>query len=94
MEHELDWRYVPDNDNYLISNKGEVMNASTGKMLKPKLNGRSLQVTLHKDGQTFTEGVHNLVARTYLEDVPNYAIRVKHRNDDRTDNRPENLYWE
>lgn len=90
-----DWRYVVGNDLYLISDHGQVMNARTGHILTAHENsGGTLQVGLHKGKKIVSEGVHNLVARAYLDGVPENAKRVKHKNGNKKDNRPDNLHWE
>ncbi|UVK62215.1 HNH endonuclease [Mycobacterium phage Quallification] len=37
--------------------------------------------------------VHDVILKTFSGNPPNLNYRVKHLNEDRTDNREENLMW-
>jgi hypothetical protein len=63
------------------------------RILKPANNGHGYyHVVLFKDGKRKTMTIHIIVARAFLDHVPNgHKIEVDHKNDIRTDNRLENL---
>ncbi|MEK6883483.1 MAG: NUMOD4 domain-containing protein [Nanoarchaeota archaeon] len=63
------------------------------RILKPgKNNGGYFNVVLSKKNNMKTFKVHRLVALAFLPNTYNYP-QVNHKNDIRTDNRLENLYW-
>lgn len=80
---------------YQVSNLGRVKSLKCGKekILKPgKTTCGYLQVILSKDGKTKAYKVHRLVANTFIPN-PNNLETVNHINEDKTDNRVENLEW-
>lgn len=92
------WKDVKGYENlYQISNLGNVKSLNynkTGKekLLKPSLqNNGYLGVTFNnKEQKRFL--IHRLVAKAFL-DNPNNLPQVNHINEDKTDNRVENLEW-
>jgi len=54
-------------------------------------NGR-LNVKLRKEGRTYTRLVYHLILETFIGPCPN-GMECCHKNDMKTDNRLENLYW-
>ena len=83
---------------YQISNYRRVKSLNyhrTGKerILKAGDNGHGyLFVELCKDGKTKTCRINRLVAQAFLEN-PQKLPEVNHKNEDKTDNRVENLEW-
>lgn len=65
-----------------------------GKMMTPKFDGRGLylMIVLSKDGVTKKYLVHRLIAMTFV-DNPNNLPEVNHIDENKTNNRPENLEW-
>ena len=90
---ETIWRDVPDYEGcYEVSNSGVIRNKKTGKVLKPsiKRNGY-LSVDLGYKGLK-TISVHRIVARAFIENANGYPC-VNHKNENKLDNRVENLEW-
>ena len=87
------WKIISDFPNYEVSDIGEVKNIKTGKCLKPKKSRYGyLRVTLCNDGFQKTMGIHRLVAIAFIPN-PNRKPTVNHKNEEKTDNRIENLEW-
>lgn len=82
---------------YEISDKGEVRNINTGRVLSQFKNNRGyLKVSIKSSdsGKYRNVLVHRLVAKAYVdaEDETN-QIQVNHINEVKTDNRADNLEW-
>ena len=84
------WRTVAENDRYEVSNLGRVRHKSKGNILKPyaRCGYSSIQLGSPK----CKRNVHQLVCIAWHGLRPEGMLAC-HYNDDRTDNRPENLYW-
>lgn len=96
-----EWRPIEGFPRYEISNKGRVKsftNPKKPKILRPhQLKNGYLMVHLAKGeewGSNETECVriHKLVANAFIPN-PENKCHVRHINQDRTDNRVENLRW-
>ena len=84
------WRTVAENDRYEVSNLGNVRNVKTGRILKPQQRSGYLAISLGK--YLGSRSIHVLVCIAWHGPRPD-GMYACHRNDVRTDNRPENLYW-
>lgn len=85
---DADWKIIPRNNNYLVSNDGRVFSSLTKKMLKPDTiwNGY-LRVKLN-DGKQYL--VHRLVMEAFVGESSLFA---NHKNGIKSDNRLQNLEW-
>lgn len=99
-----EWRPVnhPDFcDTHMVSNFGRVRVAVVLKyscngttILKSCLNTNGYpQIALRARGKQKCFRVHTLVAGAFLGPPPFPGAMVRHKNDNRLDNRPENLVW-
>lgn len=88
-------RPIPDYENeYLISETGEVTRRETGRVIRPSLNPQNgyLYVGLWKDNKGKTCSVHRLVARTFIPN-PDQKPFVNHKDSNRTNANKNNLEW-
>ena len=77
----------------IIKRKNGVILTIKARILTPhiKKNGYAI-VSLHNRGKQVTEFVHRIVAQTFIENPYGYP-QVNHKNEDKADNRAENLEW-
>lgn len=90
-------KLIDNTENYYISCNGNMYKKDKyEKFLKIKLNyhknGYVYTAFNTIDGQRLTRRVHRLVAQAFLENPNNFPL-VGHKNNNKTDNRVENLYW-
>lgn len=83
---------------YKVSNLGRILSLDYNHTGKPKLMNPSddgygyLKVTLSKNKKDKTCKVHRLVAQTFIPN-PDNLPEVNHIDEDKTNNRVENLEW-
>lgn len=86
------WKIIPFEDNYEVSDKGNVRNRFSGHLKSLRYDKYGyLRVTLYPSGKTYS--VHRLVAMTWLKDTYKEGLQVDHINAIRDDNRCLNLEW-
>ena len=79
-------------ENYQISDDGRVWSKKSNKWLKPiDVNGYK-KASLYKNGKKYQRLVHRLVAEAFIPNPNNYD-EINHINEDKSDNRVENLEW-
>ena len=79
-------------ENYQISDDGRVWSKKSNKWLKPiDVNGYK-KASLYKNGKLYQRLVHRLVAEAFIPNPNNYD-EINHINEDKSDNRVENLEW-
>lgn len=97
-ENEI-WKQIPAYEDYQASNLGRIKNKH-GKILNPWMNSKYLKVSLMLSpisGLGWRERqkdwpVHRLILMAF-HGLPKKGQIGCHKNDVRTDNRLENLYW-
>ena len=77
--------------NYFVDEYGNVYNRR--QQLKPQVDRNGyMWVNLTYDGKQHNHKIHRLVAQAYIPN-PNNLPQVNHINEDKSDNRVENLEW-
>lgn len=89
------WKKINGYGDYQVSSMGRFKSLKYGKERIMKLikdsNGY-LQVQLCKNGKVILYLVHRLVAQAFI-DNPDNLPQVNHKNENKADNRVENLEW-
>jgi hypothetical protein len=78
--------------NYEVSNKGNVKNTQTGRILKPHLRTGYYSISLSNINKKKTYNIHTLVATMFI-DNPNNCKVINHIDGNKLNNNVENLEW-
>lgn len=76
---------------YLVTEDGRIWSEYTNRFLKPCNNAGYQNISLG-GGKKNKRFIHRMVAECYIENPNNYE-EVNHINNNRSDNRVENLEW-
>lgn len=94
-----EWRESPSFPNYEVSSGGRLRRsrpggnrAQVGRVLVGGVRGGYRVHSLWRDGRQFTVTRHHLVAEAFLGPRPTGLV-IDHLNNDKSDNRPENLEY-
>jgi hypothetical protein len=88
-----EYRKIEGYDNYSVSNKGNVRNDKTKRILKGTTNSDGyLQVVLYKERKAKSYKIHRLVGNAFIPNLDDYP-QIDHINQKKDDNRIENLRW-
>lgn len=88
------WAIVHDYPTYEVSTLGRVRNTETGRILRPRSNGRGyLSVRLYRDKSGRNRTVHRLVMQAFAP-TERTDVEICHNNGVKTDNRLSNLRWD
>ena len=93
MEQEI-WKDIEGYEGYYrVSNTGKILSVKTGKLRATSVNNSGYELThLYKDTVDTSCTIHRLVAKAFVPN-PNNLPEVNHINEDKLDNRAENLEW-
>lgn len=88
------WRPCPDyENNYEVSNFGNVRNKKTLRLLKLYLNNKKyLEVRLFKSGKETSKIIHRLVGKAFLSNL-NGLPQINHKDGIKHNNNVNNLEW-
>lgn len=78
-------RYVRGKNNSLVCRQSQMLRSHTGKHGYPR-------IILSHNCKQYNRCVHRLVAQAFIPN-PNQLPQINHLNEDKTDNRVENLEW-
>jgi hypothetical protein len=87
-----EWKKIIDFPNYSVSSFGNIRNDKFNRPVAPKTAMRYYRIGLSKNNETFHFSIHRLVAIHFLEN-PDNLPQVDHINQDKTNNRVDNLRW-
>jgi len=87
---------VPEYDNYSVSDTGMVMSNKTNKFLKGRVTEKGyLSVILYNAKGSKSFRVHRLILSVFEEkDYSSYHLECGHKDDNKTNNKVENLIWQ
>ena len=90
---EEQWKKIEGYENYMVSDKGRVLNTTTKKYLNGGVcNCGYVKIGLTKEKKHKTFTLHRLVAQAFL-DNPEHKELVRHCDADNLNNDVSNLYW-
>lgn len=88
---ETKWKKIAEN--YSVSERGELRNDKTNKMLKLRPNhGTYLKTNISINGKLKTVFVHRLVAEAFIPNPNNYPF-INHKDENKQNNGVDNLEW-
>lgn len=91
---EIEWVEIQDFNNYIINSYGEIVNKTTGRLVKPSRNHQGIvKVGLSKEGRQYTRSVSHLVAITFVQGQDDIFDTPIHLDGDQSNNSVENLVW-
>lgn len=99
METEI-WKDIPEYEGlYQASNLGRIKSINSKRRNhdvimsdKSIANNGYIVVCLKRNGKPKTHSVHRLIAKTFIPNPYNYPV-INHKNENKLDNRVENLEW-
>lgn len=85
-----DWKECVENNNYLISNNGDIVNKKNYRLIKPCIsNNGYYQVSLWKNNKGKTFNVHSLVYHAFKEE-DTYGFVINHKDGNKLNNNINN----
>lgn len=88
------WLRCKENDNYEISEMGDVRNSKTKRLLKPKVRKSNgyLEVQFYDEGNRTYHYIHRIVANNFIPN-PDNKTQVNHKDEIKSNNHISNLEW-
>jgi hypothetical protein len=88
------WKQIDEFQNYVISDRGEVRNIQSGKVLKSWIGVGGYVYINPTDGhgKSMPKRLHRLVAKAFVQN-PYNKPQVNHKDGDKTNNCADNLEW-
>jgi NUMOD4 motif len=91
---EINWAQIEDFPNYTVSNFGDVVNETTGKLLRQsKTQQGAIKVNLIRDGLVYTQSVKVLVAEAFVDGYTEKCNTPIHLDGNQNNVRADNLMW-
>lgn len=90
-DEDEEWKIISENNNYEVSNKGNVRNNHTKELIKSRKN-RGGYILVSLKGKKRNNLVHTLVAKAFMPN-PEMKPTVDHIDRNRSNNNMENLRW-
>lgn len=88
------WKTIVGYSNYEVSDKGQVRNKKTGRILKQAHQNTGYTiVSLRRDKKTKTYPIHRLVMEAFVPRPDADRLDVNHKDWDKTNNELSNLEW-
>ena len=88
-----EFKKIDEYENYEISNKGNVRNTKTNRILKPRKNTEGYYIVdLYKNGIKQTLKIHRLIGFAFIPNPENLPC-IDHIDRNRTKNLISNLRW-
>jgi HNH endonuclease/NUMOD4 motif len=87
------WKPITKYENYSVSTLGSIKNNTTQRILRCYVRNGYKSVSLSKDNVKKTVNIHTVVAQAFLEKPQGKNYVVNHINEDKLDNRLENLEY-
>lgn len=90
----IEWLTCKENDNYEVSELGDIRNKKTKRLLKPKLRKSNgyLEVQFYDEGKRTYHYIHRLVANNFIPN-PENKTQVNHKDEIKSNNYRFNLEW-
>ena len=88
------WKTMQENNKYEVSSIGRIRNKKTSRILKTTISNKGYErfIIYQKNSKPKMYYVHRIIASNFLNNNNNYS-EVNHKNENKLDNRVENLEW-